>query len=100
MKKRICGFRQKLGIILAAGMIVSNMNFAVLPVSATDGVNEPTQVAADYTMDTPVSKIQSMIDTINSFPTQEDLQEKTPEELALLKEQVLSTNTMFCELTQ
>ena len=41
MKKRICGFRQKLGIILAAGMIVSNMNFAVLPVSATDGVENP-----------------------------------------------------------
>lgn len=100
MKKRICGFRQKLGIILAAGMIVSNMNFAVLPVSATDGDSDPTQVTADYTMDSPVSKIQEVIDTISSFPSQGDLQGKTSEELALLEEQVLSTNTMFCELKQ
>ena len=71
MKKRICGFRQKLGIILAAGMIVSNMNFAVLPVSATDGVENPP-VEEAFSADAVLEMLE-LIDRVNQLPSPEQI---------------------------
>ena len=71
MKKRICGFRQKLGIILAAGMIVSNMNFAVLPVSATDGVENPP-VGGAFSADAVLEMLE-LIDRVNQLPSPEQI---------------------------
>ena len=82
MKKRICGFRQKLGIILAAGMIVSNMNFAVLPVSATEG--DPTQeitTSAD-------PAVQAVLDAMSSLPSLDAVKELSLEELTTIGNQV------------
>ena len=70
MKKQKCGFRQKLGIVLAAGMIISNVNFAVLSVSATDLADDPNGPAQENTM--PIDpEVQEVLNAVNSLPSLE-----------------------------
>lgn len=82
MKKQKCGFRQKLGIVLAAGMIISNVSFAVLPVSATDSANNPTQ---ETTID---PEVQEVLNAIDSLPSLEEVKEKSFEEQIAIRDKV------------
>lgn len=82
MKKQKCGFRQKLGIVLAAGMIISNVNFAVLPVSATGLANDPTQKS---TVD---SEVQKVLEAIDSLPSLEDVKGMSFEEQIAIRDEV------------
>ena len=82
MKKQKCGFRQKLGIVLVAGMIISNVNFAVLPVSATGLANDPTQKS---TVD---SEVQKVLEAIDSLPSLEDVKGMSFEEQIAIRDEV------------
>lgn len=81
MKKRKCGFRQKLGIVLAAGMIISNMNFAVLPVSATEDSSTGSETSVDL-------DVQAVVEAINDLPALDDIKSRTAEELTAIYSQV------------
>lgn len=81
MKKRKCGFRQKLGIVLAAGMIISNMNFAVLPVSATEDSSPGSETSVDL-------DVQAVVEAINDLPALDDIKSRTAEELTAIYSQV------------
>lgn len=81
MKKRKCGFRQKLGIVLAAGMIISNMNFAVLPVSATEDSSPGSEASVD-------PDVKTVVDEISCLPALENIKSLAAEDLAAIGIQV------------
>lgn len=81
MKKRKCGFRQKLGIVLAAGMIISNMNFAVLPVSATDDPPQESQTPMD-------PDVKTVVDEISRLPALDNIKSLAAEDLETIGIQV------------
>lgn len=87
MKKQKYGFRQKLGIVLAAGMIISNVNFAVLSVSATDLADDPNDPAQENTM--PIDpEVQNVLNAIDRLPSLEEVQGKSFEDQITIRDEV------------
>lgn len=88
MKKQKCGFRQKLGIVLAAGMIISNVSFAVLPVSA----EEPTTAEQSVPVD-----MQELINQIDPLPFPDSVAQN--ETINITEEQFYSIFEQFNLIT-
>ena len=97
MKKQKCGFRQKLGIVLAAGMIISNVNFAVLSVSATDLADDPNDPAQENTM--PIDpEVQEVLNAVNSLPSLEVVKGKSFEDQITIRDEVEIIATAVADL--
>ena len=97
MKKQKCGFRQKLGIVLAAGMIISNVNFAVLSVSATDLADDPNGPAQENTM--PIDpEVQEVLNAVNSLPSLEVVKGKSFEDQITIRDEVEIIATAVADL--
>ena len=97
MKKQKCGFRQKLGIVLAAGMIISNVNFAVLSVSATDLADDPNGPAQENIM--PIDpEVQEVLNAVNSLPSLEVVKGKSFEDQITIRDEVEIIATAVADL--
>lgn len=72
MRKQKCRLRQTLGIIVAAGMIISGINFAVLPVYA----EEPTSIT------------EEVIAVVQDLPSEDEIRSLSPEKLKPIQIQI------------
>lgn len=90
MKKQKCGFRQKLGIVLAAGMIISNVSFAVLPVSATNSDGGPE--TENTVLKEITSDFQKLITQIDQLPSPDSI---TSDNQEAIKEEVTAASNAY-----